>query len=211
MIKIGITGGIGSGKTVVSSLLALEGIPVYVADDESKRLTDTSPDIREKLTALIDVSIYANGTLDRQRLASLIFSDETLLKHVNGIIHPVVKKDFETWMAQQSAKYCALESAILYESHFDNEVDVVLMVYAPVGLRLTRAMIRDGVSEAEILKRMNRQMSDNLIRKYADYVIINDDIHPIIPQVEAFVESLRNITPKPQYDTRCPSTIDDYL
>ena len=197
MIKIGITGGIGSGKTVVSSLFTIMGVPVYPADDESKRLTDTSPVIREKLLALIDESIYVNDKLDRQRLASLIFNDEVLLKQVNGIIHPAVKNDFEEWSAQQTSKYCALESAILYESHFDKDVDTVLMVYAPVGLRLTRAMVRDGVSEAEILKRMNRQMSDELKRKQADFVIINDDVHPLIPQIEAFVEILEGAYPSP--------------
>ena len=190
MIKIGITGGIGSGKTVVSSLLELEGIPVYPADDASKRLTDTSPVIRKKLTTLIDDAIYKNDKLDRQRLASIIFNDEALLEEVNGIIHPAVKEDFMNWITKQTSKCCALESAILYESKFDREVDLVLMVYAPVELRLTRAMLRDGVSEAEILKRMNRQMPDNLKRKQADYVICNDGIQPVIPQIEEFVKNI---------------------
>jgi len=188
MIKIGVTGGIGSGKSVVSSLLELEGIPVYLADDESKRLADSSPVVRKKLISLIDEAIYVNGILDRQRLASLIFSDDDLLKQVNGIIHPVVKDDFKEWIAEQHTVYCALESAILYESHFDRAVDMVLMVYAPVELRLTRAMLRDGASEANILKRMNRQLPDDIKRKQADYVIINDGIHPLIPQVEEFVK-----------------------
>ena len=190
MIKIGITGGIGSGKTVLSSLLALEGIPVYCADDESKRLTDTSPIIREQLKALIDNTLYVNDKLDRRRLASLIFEDETLLKKVNSIIHPVVGKDFRAWVAQQTSNRCALESAILFESGFDKEVDVVLMVYAPVELRLTRAMMRDHVQEAEIINRMNRQSPDDLKRKKADFVIINDGVQPLIPQVEQFIRSL---------------------
>ena len=190
MIKIGVTGGIGSGKSVVSSLLELEGIPVYPADDESKRLTDTSLAIRNQLVALIDDGIYINDKLDRQRLASIIFSDETLLKKVNEIIHPVVKDDFIDWMAKQTSKYCALESAILYESNFDREVDVVLMVYAPVELRLTRAMVRDNATEAEILKRIIHQMPDELKRKQADYVIINDGVQPVIPQIEEFVKIL---------------------
>ena len=98
MIKIGITGGIGSGKSVVSTLLAQEGIPVYKADDESKRLTDTSPVIHHALKALIDDSIFINDKLDRQRLADLIFNDEHLLKKVNEIIHPIVKQDFIKWV-----------------------------------------------------------------------------------------------------------------
>ena len=192
MIRTGITGGIGSGKSVVAALLELEGIPVYRADDESKRLTNTSPLIREKLEALIDEAIYINDDLDRKRLASLIFNDASLLNSVNEIIHPVVKNDFQAWVARQASTLCALESAILYESKLEQEVDLVLMVYAPVELRLIRAMNRDGASEGEIIRRMNRQMSDDLKRKYADVVIINDETQPLIPQVERFITLLRN-------------------
>ena len=192
MIKTGITGGIGSGKTVVSSLLAIEGIPCYNADDESRRLSNSSPAIRKKLTALIDDAIYVNDILDRQRLAAIVFNDETMLKLVNEIIHPVVRQDFKEWIAKQTSVFCALESAILHESGFDRDVDAVLLVFAPVGLRLTRAMMRDGVSEAEILKRMNRQMPDELKRNRADFVIVNDGVQPLIPQVERFVELINN-------------------
>lgn len=187
MIKIGITGGIGSGKSVVSTLLAEEGIPVYRADDESKRLTDNSLTIREKLQALIDESIYVNGSLDRKRLASIIFKEDTLLQQIDEIIHPVVAEDFLSWVTKQTTKYCALESAILYESQFDKNVDVALLVYAPDKLRLKRAMMRDRVTEAEILQRMNHQMSDDKKREQADFVIFNDDIQPLIPQIERFI------------------------
>jgi len=190
MIKIGITGGIGSGKSVVSSLLEMEDIPVYKADDESKRLADLSPDIRKQLKALIDDSIYINEKLDRSRLASLIFDDETLLKKVNEIIHPVVRKDFEAWANKQVSACCGLESAILFESGFEKEVDVVVMVFAPVDLRISRVMRRDGLSEAEVIKRINRQMPDDIKRQKADYVIMNDDQHPLIPQIEKFMEKL---------------------
>jgi len=190
MIKIGITGGIGSGKSIVSTLLALDGIPVYRADDESKRLTDTSPVIRKKLKSLIDDSIFIADKLDRQRLASLIFNDATLLKKVNSIIHPAVKQDFQQWVANQAANYCVIESAILFESNFEKEVDVILMVFAPVELRLKRILLRDGAPKAEILKRMNSQLPDEIKREKANFVIINDDIHPIIPQVEQFIRFL---------------------
>ena len=193
MIKIGITGGIGSGKSVVSSVLAMEDIPVYKADDESKRLTDTSPVIREKLKTLIDESIYSNNKLDRQRLASLIFNDEVLLQKVNDVIHPEVKNDFKRWAVKQTAKYCALESAILIESRFEKEVDVVLMVCAPVELRLSRIRLRDGLTEMDILKRMSHQLPDDVKRKQADYVIINDDVQPVIPQIEHFIRYLSKI------------------
>ena len=190
MIKIGITGGIGSGKSVVSSLFTLAGIPVYVAYDESKRLTNTSPVIRKKLKGLLGDDIYVKDKLDRKKLASFIFSDEVLLKKVNGIIHPVVRENFKEWAAKQNSKCCVMESAILYESGLDKDMDVVLMVYAPVELRLTRAMLRDGASEADIMKRMNRQMPDELKRNQADFVIINNGVQSLIPQVDQFIKSL---------------------
>ena len=183
MIKIGITGGLGSGKSVVSSLLNMAGIPVYVADDKSKILADSSLMIQKKLKQLFGDDIYTGEKLDRKRLAALIFSDESLLHKVNDIIHPVVKKDFNEWLLKQDSGYCALESAILYESGFDNDVDLVIMVYAPVELRLSRAMKRDGATEGEVMKRMNRQMPDAFKREKADFVIINDDVHALIPQV----------------------------
>jgi dephospho-CoA kinase len=190
MIKIGITGGLGSGKSVVLSLLEMAGIPVYVADEKSKILTDNSPEIRKKLIRLYGNDIYTDEKLDRKKLASLIFSDESLLKKVNDIIHPVVKKDFKEWLTKQDFGYCALESAILYESGFDNDVDVVIMVYAPVELRLSRAMKRDSATEAEIMRRMNRQMPDAFKREKADFVIINDGVQALIPQVEEIVKAL---------------------
>ena len=190
MIRIGVTGGIGSGKSVVSSLLAMAGIPVYVADDESKNLTETSPEIQDKLKTLFGDDIYLNGNLDRKRLASLIFADEALLKKVNDIIHPVVREDFQRWVSKQSVKRCGMESAILFESGLDKDVDVVLSVYAPVELRLSRTMSRDGVTEADVIKRMNRQMPDALKRKQADFVIVNDDVQALMPQIEQFLKIL---------------------
>ena len=191
MIKIGITGGLGSGKSVVSALLSMAGIPVYVADNESKALADTSTLIHENLKKLLGNDLYVNGKLDRKRLASFIFGDDELLKKVNDIIHPVVRGHFREWVLKQESGYCAIESAILYESGFDYDVDIVLMVYAPVELRLTRAMKRDGATEAEIMKRMNRQMPDAFKREKADFVIINDDVRALIPQIDRIVTVFR--------------------
>ncbi|MDR3266654.1 MAG: dephospho-CoA kinase [Tannerella sp.] len=188
MIRIGITGGIGSGKSVVSSLLAVYDIPVYLADIEGKRLSDESPVIRKKMIDLFGREIYVDDRLDRPKLATFVFGNEKLMEKVNKIIHPVVNKDFKNWVKHQETKFCALESAILFESGFEREVNVVLMVYASVELRLTRVMQRDNFSEAEVMKRMNRQLSDVLKREKSDYVIINDDKHPLIPQLEAFIK-----------------------
>jgi len=189
---IGITGGIGSGKSVVSSLLELSGIPVYSADTAGRRLTDTSPIIRRKLQDLFGNDIYVDGKLDRKRVASLSFDNEMMLDKLNGIIHPVVRDDFRAWVAARNVKYCAMESAILYEAGFEKEVELVLMVYAPLELRISRVMRRDGMTEADVMRRMNSQMPDDIKREKADFVIVNDDIQPLIPQIDQFVDYLKS-------------------
>ena len=168
MIKIGITGGIGSGKSVVASLLALSGIPVYIADEESKWLTNNSPVIREKLTALFGPEIYTNEGLNKKLLASHIFNNPEQLQQVNQIIHPEVNRHFSAWVERQTSPLCAIESAILFESGFYKVVDISLMVYAP---------------REEIERRINSQMSDEEKKDRSDYVIYNDNRQALIPQV----------------------------
>lgn len=191
MIKIGITGGIGSGKSVVASLLELSGIPVYIADKESKRLTETSPVIRKKLTDLLGADLYTEKGLDKKLLASHIFSNPATLKQVNGIIHPEVNRDFTAWTEAQDTPFCAIESAILFESGFDRAVDISLMVYAPMELRITRALQRDAATRSELINRIKTQMPDEIKKEHADYVIYNDDRQALIPQIETFITYLR--------------------
>lgn len=188
--RIGITGGIGSGKSVVASLLQLYDIPVYIADTESKKLTNESPVIREKLTELIGDHLYTPKGLDKKRLSSLIFADAELLNKVNAIIHPEVNRHFQQWVAEQQTPFCAIESAILFESGFDKAVDCSLMVYAPLEIRLQRVMKRDGASEAEVRKRIANQLADEIKKERADYVIYNDDRQSLIAQVEAYIQCL---------------------
>lgn len=190
MIRIGITGGIGSGKSVVASLLRLSGVPVYIADKESKRLTCESAFIRERLTALLGANLYPEGKLDTRMLASYIFNDPERRRQVNGIIHPEVRRDFQTWAARQTAPLCAIESAILFESAFDREVDASLMVYAPRTIRVERAIRRDCASREEIERRIRSQMPDEEKRDKADFVILNDRRQALIPQVEALIKRL---------------------
>lgn len=195
MIKIGITGGIGSGKSIVASLLNLHGIPVYLADTESKILTATSPVIREKLIALLGKELYTEeGLLNKKLLASYIFSNPEYLKEVNAIIHPEVKRHFTEWAERQLSEFCAIESAILFESGFNQTVDKSLMVYAPLELRIGRAMQRDNVSREEIINRINNQLPDETKKEWSDYVIHNDDTQALLPQVGRFLVSLRNNT-----------------
>ena len=187
MIRIGITGGIGSGKSVVASLLSVYNIPVYIADDESKKPTDTSELIKGKLVSLFGNDIYNNNGLDRKLLAKHIFGNKEMLTKVNSIIHPEVNKHFNCWAESQKTKACVIESAILFESGFDKTVDVKLMIYAPKDIRIQRAIMRDGASREEIERRINSQMADEEKSKLADFTIINDGISALIPQMENFL------------------------
>ena len=187
MKKIGITGGIGSGKSVVAELLKLHGIPVYIADEESKRLTSTSPVIKAKLIELLGPELYTGERLNKPRLASYIFRDERILQEVNHIIHPEVNKDFENWCIRQKTPLCAIESAILFESGFNRIVDTCLMVYAPIDIRIERALLRDKTSRDAIRQRINSQMPDEAKREKADFTILNDGKQALIPQVEKFL------------------------
>lgn len=190
MIKIGITGGIGSGKSVVASLFQLLGVPVYIADEESKRLTNQSMTIRRQLIAHYGEAIYTAEGLNKPLLAAKIFQDPAQRRIVNGIIHPEVKHHFEAWAAQQETPLCAIESAILFESGFDQVVDTHLMVYAPKALRIERATARDAASREAIQQRIESQMADEEKRELADHLIYNDNQQPLIPQVTALITRL---------------------
>ena len=191
-IKIGITGGIGSGKSMVSQLFELLNIPIYISDNEAKKLTLTNPYIRKELIALLGESIYlGDGELNKKQLASYLFSDPKHIKQINAIIHPQVKADFRKWVLNQSSiKILGIESAILFEAGFRSEVDVSVMVYAPLEVRLARAMKRDKATKEEILKRIQAQMSDEEKVKGADYIIINDGERALIPQVLELISFL---------------------
>lgn len=190
-IKIGLTGGIGSGKSVVSHLLKTMGIPVYIADDESKRITSTDAFIKQQLINLLGDEVYINGVLNKNLLAAYIFSDAEHAKIVNEIIHPRVKEDFVKWVAKNTKHpVVAIESAILIEAGFTDEVDIVAMVYAPMDLRLQRLALRDfSSSKEQILKRIQSQMDDEKKKALADFVIVNDEQIPVIPQVVELVKS----------------------
>lgn len=192
MIRIGLTGGIGSGKSVVALLFGMMGIPVYIADGESKRLTDTSPVIKEKLTGLFGKEIYAGNVLNRKLLASLIFGNRENLEKVNAIIHPEVNRHFQEWVCRQSSRCCAIETAILFESGFDKTVDISLFVSAPLELRIERALKRNPLATREdITNRIMNQLQEESLLAKADHVIINDGMQAIIPQVAGFIRSLQ--------------------
>lgn len=193
MIKIAITGGIGSGKSYISHLLEEMNIPVYNADNESKRLTATDEGIRRQLIALLGEEVYNGGELNKPLLASYLFSDPMHVRQINSIIHPCVKADFFRWIDEQrGCEIAGLESAILYEAGFEDTVDAVVMVYAPLELRIQRAMQRDNVTEQQVRNRIAAQLDDEEKRLRAHFTVVNDGTLSLIPQLNQIIEQLKS-------------------
>lgn len=196
MVKIGITGGIGSGKSYVSRLLTEHyGIPVYNTDSEAKRLMLSNEGIRRRLTALLGKEVYkSDGTLNKPLLANYLFADSCHAGQINAIVHPQVKADFLKWAdLQTGCEIVALESAILFESGFDNIVDKVVMVYAPVELRIRRVMLRDSTTEEKIRQRIVAQMDDKAKQDRSDFIIFNDGSRPLNLQLDDLQETLEKM------------------
>lgn len=192
MLKIGITGGIGSGKSVVSELFRIHDIPVYDADSQAKRLNDTSPAIREKLIAQFGTHIYTENKLNKSAFAAIIFSDAEKLQQANAIIHPHLLEDFEQWCAQRKHKsIVAMDAALLFEADFVDAFDAIIVVAAPENIRMARAMKRDHASQAAIKARMARQLPEEEKIKFADFVIENDGNHSLIKQTAAILHTLK--------------------
>lgn len=183
MKTIGITGGIGSGKTVVSHVLETLSYPVYNADRQAKCLMNTSYPLIRSLKEILGEEIYKEGRLDRGHMAQLIFSDPGLLHRVNALVHPAVKEDFLRWCRQQKNTLLFLESAILFESGLGNSVDRVWVVSAPEPIRIARVMDRDRLSEEQIKARLAAQMKEEEKISLGDLTLINDGITPLLPQI----------------------------
>ena len=191
MVKIGITGGIGSGKSLVASILRMNGIPVYDADSASKMLIATNTNLQEKLSFLLGKEIFhADGTLNKKVMADKIFKDEILLKETNKIIHPAVISDFLRWADNEKKDVAAVESALLFESGMNHYIDKTIMVYAPLEIRIERAMNRDDANRESIERRIKNQMDDEEKKLLADYTIINDNASAILPQIDLLLKQL---------------------
>ena len=184
MLKVGLTGGIGSGKTLVANIFRQLGVPVYDADYEARMLTENNPEIKNKIRSVFGKEFFNGDSLDRKQLAFFVFSDEKTLTELNEIIHPFVREHFNLWLKQQGRKkYIIKEAAILFESGSNNELDKIITVDAPVELRISRVMEREKSSREKILNVMKNQWSDEERKAKADFVIINDNQHLIISQV----------------------------
>ena len=193
-MRLGITGGIGSGKSIVSEVLKIKGIPVYNADEEAKRLMIEDGELRSQLMQLLGNDIYfADGTLDKKRIASMIFSNQNLLTQVNHTVHPAVGKDFLRWEQtemQKSPKIIALESAILFESKLDIKFDKTLLVYAPLDVRIKRVMKRDTATLEQVQARVRNQSEEEDKRTKADFIIENGNLQAILPQINQILDLL---------------------
>lgn len=186
MKVVGLTGGIGSGKTTVAGYFQELGVPVYIADYQARKLTQTSKTIRQGIIAVFGEDVYADGALNRKALASVVFNDKNRLEKLNGIIHPEVEKHFEVWKAQQSSPYVLYEAAILFETGSFRKCDFNILVTAEREERIKRLIKRDGSSRQEILDRMASQWSDEQKRSLADLEIINMNPMEVKAQVREF-------------------------
>lgn len=193
MLRVGITGGIGSGKSTVCQIISAMGYPVYNADIEARKLTNSHPSIINGLTSLFGSDIYVNGELNRKRVGQLVFADKTLLQQLNSVIHPVVAAHFENWVkANQNHRLVFKEAAILFESGAYKQVDKTVVVFAPDELRIKRVCLRDGIFEDEVQSRMANQMPQKHLVSKADYVINNTEQQLLVPQVIELVGVLLN-------------------
>jgi dephospho-CoA kinase len=185
MLKIGITGGIGCGKSTVCEVFKQLGASVYNADIEAKKLTNSNIEIREKLIKSFGNDIYLkSGEIDRQKLSSIIFSSKSALTQVNSIIHPVVKQHFDNWLIKNAENiYIIKEAAILFESGAYKDMDFIVTVFAPENVRIKRVMERDGISKEIVQQKIANQLSDSEKVERSNYVIYNDGKHLIIPQI----------------------------
>lgn len=194
-IKLAITGSIGSGKSVVSSMMNVLGVPVYDCDVNAKRLMTDDGFIVSELKRMFGDECYEDdGTLNRQYIASRIFTDKENIKRVNSLVHPVVKRDFEEWAAKQDSSVVAVETAILYESGMIEAVDKVLVVWADRETAISRTIQRSGMNRIQVENRMNNQMSVDDLLLMSDYSLYNDGDEPLLPRVMSVVEELKNIS-----------------
>ena len=184
MLKVGLTGGIGSGKTTVCKVFETLGIPVYDADTQAKWLMNTDPELKTALQGCFGNGIYHDdGTLDRRKLAEIIFNDPTSLEMVNSRVHPAVARDFEYWCTMQSSPYVLEEAAIIFESNIAHRFAKLILVTAPDDIRIERVCTRDRIAPETARKRMANQWPEEKKIALADYVIYNDHIRLITPQI----------------------------
>ena len=187
MMKVGITGGIGSGKSTVCRLFAQKGIAVYDSDAAAKRLMQEDGALRRQLAGRFGEGTFRDGVLDRAYLAGIVFADPQALADLNALVHPVVMRDFDAWAARQEGSYVILESAILFEAGLEGCVDKTVAVLAPRELRIERTCRRDGCGADQVVRRIAAQLDDDALSARADYVVVNifeEDREPAVVKLD---------------------------
>jgi dephospho-CoA kinase len=183
MLKVGITGGIGSGKSTIAKIFEVLGIPVYYADDAAKRLMNEDDALKEKIEKAFGKETYNNGLLNRAYLSSVVFNSPEKLELINSIVHPATIADADKWMQKQSTPYVLKEAALIFESGSNKKLDKVIGVFTPAEQRIQRVIQRDNISEGAVKARMSKQMNEDEKMRLCDYVINNDEQEMVIPQV----------------------------
>ncbi|MDM8001442.1 MAG: dephospho-CoA kinase [Bacteroidota bacterium] len=181
--RLGVTGGIGSGKTTVCRIFRVLGVPVFVADTVARDMMENEPELRTAINQIAGKDLYTTGTLDRKELARIIFNRPELLRKVNGVVHPAVLKQFEEWADNSALPYVIMEAAILFEAGADALVDRVVTISAPVEERIARVMGRNDLTREEVIRRINNQLEDEEREEQSYYVINNSDNEMIIPEI----------------------------
>jgi len=191
---IGLTGGIGSGKSTVARLFADLGVPIYIADERAKQLMNTSKVIKRELITLFGTKAYNVDGLDRNFIASKIFNNKELLQKMNAIVHPKVGADFKRWLKQQKASYVIKEAAIIFEHNQQSQYDYIITVTTPLEERVQRVMKRDNKSKEQIMAIVNNQLSDEEKIKQSHFIIVNQQLEETKVQVEILHQKLLKLT-----------------
>jgi dephospho-CoA kinase len=190
MLKIGITGGIGSGKTLVAHIFRVLGIPVFDADETAKKIMNKDEALKAEIVKQFGQKAYKGGVLDRKYLEDIVFKDSFQLEKLNAIVHPATIRAANEWMQKQDAPYVLKEAALLFEAGTATGLDYIIGVYAPVPVRTMRVMKRNNISQEEVLNRMKKQINEEIKMKLCNFVIINDEQTLLIPQVIALHQKI---------------------
>lgn len=202
MYRVGLTGGIGSGKTTVARILETLGVPVYYADDAAKTIMNTDTGLRQQIIHHFGEASYMEGQLQRRYLADIVFSNPAKLALLNSLIHPVTIRHSEEWFHRQTTPYAVREAALLFESGASENLDFIIGVYAPKHIRLQRVIKRDGLTADEVQQRMSRQINEEMKMKLCDAVIRNDEQQLLIPQVMELHEQLLELAGKSEVKSK---------
>jgi len=194
MLKVGLTGGIGSGKSIVAKCFTILGIPVFDADSVAKQIMQTDEALIAAITSTFGKDIYIEGVLNRKLLASIVFNDPFKLEQLNALVHPATITAADRWIEQQQAPYVIKEAALLFESGSVSHLDKVIGVTAPMALRIKRVMDRDQTNRQEVLTRMSRQIDENIKLKLCDFVIENNEQQLLLPQIISLHQHLLAIS-----------------